>query len=66
MDVGWNQIHISSYDIFRASTDLPGRTAIVADVLANETDPYFLWQFDLRYKCPKGCRRLEGGWCGVV
>lgn len=58
---GWGQIRISSYDIFRESIDLPGRTSFMAEVLTNETDPFFLWQYDESYPCPGGCARTEDG-----
>ncbi len=29
----------------------------VGQVLANESDPLFSWQYDPSYKCPKGCSR---------
>lgn len=58
---GWSQIHISSQQVFGASTDLPSHTRLVGGVLANETDPYFSWQFDGRFPCPGGCRRSDAG-----
>lgn len=63
---GWGQINISSQVVFRQSFDLPSRTRLVADVLNNETDPYFSWQFRAGYPCPKGCSRKSGGdSCGI-
>lgn len=54
---GWAQIRISSMEVFRQSFDLGSTTRLMGEVLTNETDPYFLWQFDPEYKCPSGCAR---------
>ena len=61
---GWGQIRISSLDVVRESMDLPHQVRLMGDVLANETDPYFSWQFDPEAACPNGCRRVSGGMCG--
>ena len=58
--MGWPQIRISSADVFAQSADLPTTTGLLADVLADETDPYFAWQFDPEHPCPAGCERIEG------
>ena len=58
---GWRQIQISSMDVFAASYDLPTRSQLISNVLSNETDPYFLWQYDPTYPCPKGCSRTRTG-----
>ena len=42
---GWSQISISSEEIFEESSTLPGKTLLLGDILANETDPLFSWQF---------------------
>ncbi|OTA88072.1 hypothetical protein M434DRAFT_34979 [Hypoxylon sp. CO27-5] len=57
---GWSQIRISSMEVFRQSFDLPNPSRLIAGVLTNETDPYFFWQNDPEYPCPKGCSRIEG------
>jgi tRNA(Arg) A34 adenosine deaminase TadA len=57
---GWGQIRISSEEIFRESFDLGSATRLVGEVLTNETDVYFAWQFDERAACPEGCGRVEG------
>lgn len=57
---GWHQIRISSQEVFDRSADLPHSTALLGNVLADETDPYFLWQFDKSFPCPGGCSRSEG------
>lgn len=57
---GWDQIRIPSYEIFQQAFDQGSTPRIVAEVLTNETDPLFQWQFDPEYKCPKGCGRVEG------
>lgn len=42
-------------------------TRLIGDVLANETDLCFSWQFDSRYPCPGGCaRKSDGAMCGEV
>ncbi|KAE9374544.1 cytidine deaminase-like protein, partial [Stipitochalara longipes BDJ] len=48
---GWSQISIYSDEVFEESTNLPGVTRLIPDVLANETDPIFSWQFDSQYPC---------------
>ncbi|TVY22023.1 hypothetical protein LARI1_G000112 [Lachnellula arida] len=63
---GWGQISITADEVFAASRELPGRTRLIGGVLANETDPYFSWQFDGGYPCPKGCERKDEGFCGEV
>jgi tRNA(Arg) A34 adenosine deaminase TadA len=60
MNRGFGQISIPSQEVFAESTKLPGETVLMADVLANETDPYFSWQFNHSYPCPKGCERGSG------
>lgn len=60
IDKGWGQIRISSVDVFRQSFDLPNAGRLIADVLSNETDPYFSWQFDPESACPGGCSRSDG------
>ncbi|KAI1104442.1 cytosine deaminase [Jackrogersella minutella] len=59
---GWSQIRISSLEVFRQSFDMPNQSRLIAGVLTNETDPYFFWQYDPAYPCPRGCAR-EGGSC---
>ncbi|KAH8651254.1 nucleoside deaminase [Xylariales sp. PMI_506] len=56
---GWGQIHITSEQIFSQSDDLPHPGRLVGDVLANETDPFFAWQFDPTQPCPRGCQRVS-------
>lgn len=60
---GWGQIRISSIDVFSQSFDLGTQTRLVGDLLTNETDPYFLWQYNPGYPCPSGCRRGSSGSC---
>ncbi|KAI8963030.1 cytidine deaminase-like protein [Daldinia sp. FL1419] len=57
---GWDQITIPSAEVFRRSSGLPNQSTLIADVLTNETDPLFAWQYDPKYPCPKGCSRVEG------
>ncbi|CEJ59825.1 hypothetical protein PMG11_08428 [Penicillium brasilianum] len=58
---GWGQIRISSTDVFEASFDLPSHARLMGNLLTNETDPYFLWQYDPNYPCPRGCSRTRDG-----
>lgn len=58
---GWGQIRISSMEVFSQSFDLPTSSRLVADVLTNETDSYFSWQYDPTAPCPAGCDKAEGG-----
>lgn len=60
IEKGWGQIRISSVDIFTQSFDLGKPTRLIGEILTEETDPYFLWQFDPEHACPKGCGRVNG------
>ncbi|KAL2415800.1 hypothetical protein ABEF94_004749 [Exophiala dermatitidis] len=60
---GWGQIRISSVDVFSQSFDLTYPTRLIGEVLTNETDPYFLWQYNPSYPCPAGCHRGTAGSC---
>lgn len=67
VEKGWGQISISSDEVFEESMKLPGMTRLIPGVLANETDPYFSWQFNEAYPCPKGCGRTQDGkTCALV
>ncbi|OQO11306.1 hypothetical protein B0A48_05562 [Cryoendolithus antarcticus] len=46
IEKGWGQIRIVSADVFAASYDLSAATRLMGEVLTNETDPYFAWQYD--------------------
>ncbi|KAI9049185.1 hypothetical protein LZ554_007032 [Drepanopeziza brunnea f. sp. 'monogermtubi'] len=64
---GWHQIDIAAEEVFDRSEDLPSSTKLYQEVLTNETDPYFFWQYDKTYPCPKGCERTSSGSsCAVV
>lgn len=64
---GWGQIQITAEEVFGESVDLPSTTKLFKKVLKNETDPYFLWQYDEAYPCPSGCERTaSGSSCAVV
>ncbi|KAK3391266.1 guanine deaminase [Podospora didyma] len=65
IEKGWGQIRIGSAEIVAQSFDLPRPTRLMGGVLANETDPFFLWQFDPAFACPGGCGRT-GGSCKAV
>ncbi|OQE16122.1 hypothetical protein PENSTE_c025G02600 [Penicillium steckii] len=57
---GWGQIRVPSVNIFEASYDLPIQSRLIGNLLANETDPFFLWQYNPSYPCPRGCTRSRG------
>jgi tRNA(Arg) A34 adenosine deaminase TadA len=57
IEKGWGQIRISSMEIFKASYDLPTVSRLIPEVLTNETNAYFGWQFDAEARCPAGCAR---------
>ncbi|PGH26676.1 hypothetical protein AJ80_01622 [Polytolypa hystricis UAMH7299] len=61
IEQGWGQIRISSQEVFQQSYDLPNPSRLIAEVIANETDPYFLWQYNPAYPCPAGCERPGPG-----
>lgn len=61
VEKGWGQILIYSDEVFEESTKLPSMTRLIPNVLANETDPFFSWQFDPQYPCPEGCHRSGDG-----
>ncbi|KAJ7118813.1 cytidine deaminase-like protein [Mycena epipterygia] len=57
-NVGWGVMTISSYDIFQQSRQLPGfQTLMLGQILTNETDPLFSWQYNESYPCPGNCTR---------
>lgn len=58
---GWSQISIYSEEVFENSWKLPSVTRLVPEVLTNETDPYFSWQYDESFPCPQGCGRTSDG-----
>lgn len=60
IDYGWPQINITSREVFARSLGLPKLTRIVRDVLRNETDGLFGWQYR-DGKCPTGCGRKGTG-----
>lgn len=57
---GWGQIRIGSMEVFEQSFDLGSSTRLIGEVLTNETDPFFSWQYDPNSACPAGCTRIEG------
>lgn len=44
---------------YNESTKLPEEIRVLKEVLANETDPLFSWQFNESYPCPGGCERSK-------
>lgn len=63
IETGWGQIDIESSEVFRQSWNLGTSTKFVAEVLTNETDSYFLWQFQEGEPCPGHCKRGASGRC---
>ncbi|KAI1614986.1 cytidine deaminase-like protein [Exophiala viscosa] len=61
---GWPQIDLPSKEIFARSLGREVRTRIVPQVLANETEGLFVWQFG-DGACPASCvkEQDERGWC---
>ncbi|KAK5790858.1 hypothetical protein VI817_006167 [Penicillium citrinum] len=59
IEEGWGQIRVPSVDIFAASYDLPTQSRLIGNLLANETDLFFLWQYNPSYPCPHGCMRSK-------
>lgn len=57
LDYGWNQINISSREVFERSVGFRNDTAIFGDVLSEATDVLFAWQTRLDAPCPDGCHR---------
>ena len=64
IDYGWPQLNITSREVFARSSGLPKQTRIVKDVLRNETDGLFGWQYR-DGECPRGCER-KGEGCVMV
>ncbi|KAJ8515871.1 hypothetical protein ONZ45_g6767 [Pleurotus djamor] len=60
IEQGWGQIRVSSVEVFRQSFDLSSQARLMGEVLTNETDPIFSWQFNPDAPCPAGCSRVEG------
>ncbi|OAL05333.1 cytidine deaminase-like protein [Phaeosphaeriaceae sp. SRC1lsM3a] len=57
-NAGWGVITMSSYDVFQQTRQLPGyQTVMLGQILTNETDPLFSWQYNEDYPCPNGCER---------
>jgi tRNA(Arg) A34 adenosine deaminase TadA len=57
-NVGWGVITMSSYDVFQQTRQLPGyQTVMLGQILTNETDPLFSWQYNESYPCPNGCKK---------
>ncbi|KAK0099540.1 hypothetical protein ONS96_009567 [Cadophora gregata f. sp. sojae] len=57
-NAGSGVITISSYDVFQQTRQLPGyQTSMLGQILTNETDPLFSWQYNESYPCPNGCVR---------
>ncbi|ORY65027.1 cytidine deaminase-like protein [Pseudomassariella vexata] len=58
-NVGWGVMTLSSYDVFQQSRQLPGyQTVMLGQILTNETDPLFSWQYNASAPCPNGCFRI--------
>lgn len=66
--LGWSHIGISSSQILESAAEagVAKTTRLVKGVLANETDPFYGWQFRAEGKCPMGCARERGKGCAPV
>ncbi|KAF9877082.1 cytidine and deoxycytidylate deaminase zinc-binding region [Colletotrichum karsti] len=60
---GWGQITIGSKEIFNQSSSLSRKTGFLGEVLTEETDGFFNWQFRPNATCPQGCSRAASGRC---
>jgi hypothetical protein len=62
--LGWPQIALRTKEIFGISDGVLGTsTLLVENVLEDESEKYFGWQYT-DGKCPEGCERGgEDGWC---
>lgn len=56
IEKGFRQITIRSADVFAASGGLDSETSLIPDVLHEESDAFFSWQY-AGGKCPDGCAR---------
>jgi tRNA(Arg) A34 adenosine deaminase TadA len=69
-NAGWGVITMSSYDVFQQTRQLPGyQTVMLGQILTNETDPLFSWQYNESYPCPNGCQKQMSktrGYLGCV
>jgi hypothetical protein len=54
----WHLMTLSAEGLFEYASELPTRTAILGGILANETDPYFAWQYSKGSECPPGCKMV--------
>ncbi|OAA43702.1 nucleoside deaminase [Metarhizium rileyi] len=61
----WTLMTLSAEELFKYTTDMRTKTAIIPDILANETDPYFTWQYTNGSECPPGCER-QGSRCSFM
>ncbi|KAK2036889.1 cytidine deaminase-like protein [Colletotrichum somersetense] len=58
-NVGWGVMTLSSYDVFQQSRQLPGyQTVMIGQILTNETDLLFSWQYNASAPCPNDCFRV--------
>ena len=64
---GWPQITIRSLEVFERAGAVQKKqvTRIVQDVLHQETDKLFQWQFQPDAPCPAGCARNRAGICSA-
>lgn len=55
--LGWPQMQISTAEVFDRSEHLDPKTLLFENLLSNETDTLFQWQFSERNQCPPECHR---------
>lgn len=58
IDFGWAEIDIPAREVFARSQLVEPGTRLLQGVLANETDPYFAWQYS-NAACPGDCSRAK-------
>lgn len=63
IETGWGQIDIASSEVFMQNWNMETNTRYIPEMLTNETDPFFLWQFQPEYPCPEACDRNSAGGC---
>lgn len=61
IELGWPQIEIGSQEVFERAWRLGSKTRVVENVLHEEMDTWFAWQFR-DGDCPSGCAK-KGSMC---
>ncbi|KAJ7548425.1 hypothetical protein O6H91_07G011500 [Diphasiastrum complanatum] len=57
-EFGWGMIEIRAEEVNAKSVNVRDPVPyLLGEILTNETDQFFTWQFDKSGKCPAGCAR---------